>query len=226
MATFEYDALTSSGRLMKGTIEAGSRQQAVELLEQMQLKVIKGDGSIEEYLHTKVIGTISNALAGVGQADICIAEQLAEVVTYFLYHKQKPRSVTASEIFSIIKAVLTATRYEDAAVALTEYHFERKLKRSRIEVVSVDICKLSDAQILCRTNELNGEKSRWDKSRIVKDLQVEHNVDRQTARTIASMVENKIFSMDLNIVPASLVKQLVLSDTAVLLHAQRQLQAV
>jgi len=39
MATFEYNALTSAGRLMKGTIEAGSREEAAELLEQMQLEV-------------------------------------------------------------------------------------------------------------------------------------------------------------------------------------------
>ncbi|MBC8481286.1 MAG: type II secretion system F family protein, partial [Planctomycetes bacterium] len=39
MATFEYNALTSSGRLMKGTIEAGSSQEAGELLAQMQLSV-------------------------------------------------------------------------------------------------------------------------------------------------------------------------------------------
>jgi len=39
MATFEYNALTSAGRLMKGTIEAGSTQEADELLKQMQLTV-------------------------------------------------------------------------------------------------------------------------------------------------------------------------------------------
>ena len=39
MATFEYNALTSSGRLMKGTIEAGSRQEANEQLSQMELTV-------------------------------------------------------------------------------------------------------------------------------------------------------------------------------------------
>ncbi len=39
MATFEYNALTSAGRLMKGTIEAGSREEAGELLKQMQLAV-------------------------------------------------------------------------------------------------------------------------------------------------------------------------------------------
>ena len=39
MATFEYNALTSAGRLMKGTIEAGSREEADEQLKQMQLAV-------------------------------------------------------------------------------------------------------------------------------------------------------------------------------------------
>ena len=39
MATFEYNALTSAGRLMKGTVEAGSRQEAGELLKQMELTV-------------------------------------------------------------------------------------------------------------------------------------------------------------------------------------------
>ena len=61
---------------------------------QTQLKVKKQDGAIEEYLHTKVMGTISNALASVGEADTFIAEQLAEVVTYYLYraNRHRPRS--------------------------------------------------------------------------------------------------------------------------------------
>ena len=39
MATFQYNALTSAGRLMTGTIEAGNQQEASETLEQMQLSV-------------------------------------------------------------------------------------------------------------------------------------------------------------------------------------------
>jgi len=39
MATFEYSSLTASGRLMKGTIEAISPEQAHELLSQMNLTV-------------------------------------------------------------------------------------------------------------------------------------------------------------------------------------------
>jgi len=191
----------------------------------MQLKVIKADGGVEEYLHTKVIGTISNALSRMGQPDISVAEELAEVVTYFLYNRQGRRSVTSSEIFSIIKTVLTATKYEEAAVALSEHHFERKLKRSRIEVVSINVEELADAELL-RKNEYADGRSRWSKSRIVRDLVGKHDVSQQTARMIASMVEEKIFNMGLTLVPASLVKQLVLGDAAAVLRAQRQLQTV
>jgi len=191
----------------------------------MQLKVIKMDGCVEEYLHTKVIGTISRALAQVDQADTYIAEHLAEVVTYFLYHKNPARPVTSSEVFSVIKAVLTATGFEDAAIALSEHHFKRKIKRSRIEVVSIDIQELGDAEMLGRAEEEH-PKALWDKSRIVADLVTKHRFCRQTARMIASMVEEKIFNMEITLVPASLIKQLVLSDAAAVLRAHRQLQTV
>jgi transcriptional regulator NrdR family protein len=190
-----------------------------------QLKVIKADGSVEQYLHTKVIGAISNALGGIGQPDICVAEQLADVVTYFLYHTQNRRAVTTNEIFSIIKVVLTTTGHEQAAIAMSEHHFERKLRRCRVEVISVDIQELADVELLAGDVE-SGVRFRWDKSRIVNDLVTKHNFSRQTARMIASMVEEKIFSMGVTLVPASLIKQLVLGDTASVLRAQRQLQAV
>ncbi|MHC4059999.1 MAG: hypothetical protein ACYSTZ_03940 [Planctomycetota bacterium] len=191
----------------------------------MQLRVMKADGSVEEYLHTKVVGTISNALSTVDQADIHMAEQLAEVVTYFLYSKQKPLVVTSGEILSIIEAALTTTGYEDAAIMLSEHHFERKLKRSRIEVVSADIQEISDAQLLTKAGQVS-DRTRWDKSRIVKDLVTKHDVCRQTARTIASMVEEKIFKMGITLVPASLIKQIVLGDAVAVLRAERQLQTV
>jgi len=39
MATFQYNALTSEGRLMKGTFEAGSQEEANQLLKEMKLDV-------------------------------------------------------------------------------------------------------------------------------------------------------------------------------------------
>ncbi len=169
------------------------------------------------------MGTINNALCSAGEADVYIAEQLAEVVTYFLYHRQNRRNATSSEIFSIIKAVLSAVSYEEAAIGLTEHHFERRLKRSRTEVVSIDLQKLTDAELLA-DSEAASSRCRWNKSRIAEDLVITYDLNTPTARTIASMVEEKIFNMGINLVPSSLIKQLVLGDTATVLRAQKQLQ--
>lgn len=188
-----------------------------------QLRVIKEDGSIEEYLHTKVLGAISNALGSVGRADIFVAEQLSEVVTYFLYHNHERREVASNEILSIIKVVLSATNYEDAAIALGEHNLGRRLKRSRVEVVPIDVQELTDAQRISGPEQFNS-KSRWDKSRIVMDLVTRHGLNQQTARTVASMVEEKIFNMGLTLVPVSLLRQLVLGDAAMVLDAEKQLQ--
>jgi transcriptional regulator NrdR family protein len=188
-----------------------------------QLTVIKSDGSEEEYFHTKVIGTISNALNNTTLADVYIAEQLADVVTYYLYQQPNRRVVTSNEILSVIKAVLTATGYDEAAVRLSEYHFERKIMRSRVEVISIDIRELTDARQLTGAKE-SSARCRWDKSSIVDELVAKNDISRHTARAIASMVEDKIFNMGIPLVPTSLIKQLVLNETAAVLQAQEQLQ--
>jgi transcriptional regulator NrdR family protein len=192
---------------------------------QMQLRVVKADGTTEEYLYTKVIGTISHALGSDEQPDLCVAEQLAEAVTYFLYSRKKPLLVSSSEILSVIKAVLSATGHEQAATVLAEHHFHRRLKRSRVEVLSVDVRKLSDAKLLGETPSVHAT-SQWDKSKIVRYCIEKHDVSFKTARAVASMVEDKIFKMGLTQVPVSLVKQLVLGDAAALLRAERQLLTV
>jgi type II secretory pathway component PulF len=54
MATFQYNALTAAGRLMKGTIEAGSPAEATETLKQMELNVSVLEKAKPEQLRTPV----------------------------------------------------------------------------------------------------------------------------------------------------------------------------
>lgn len=190
-----------------------------------QLKVVKADGSVEQYLHTKVVGSINHALGAIDEADIDMAEQFAEVATFFLYHQQDRRRVKSSEIFSIIQVILSSTGHEAAAAALSRHHFERKLKRSRTEIISVDIQDMTDAEFFVGTEE-TCVRCRWDKSRIAEDLIDEHSLDRQTARMIAAMVEEKIFGMGMARIPSGLVKQLVLGDIAAVQRAREQFQTV
>ncbi len=192
-----------------------------------KLKVVKADGTTEEYFHTKVVGTAANALCSSGQPDIHAAQEIADAVTFFLYQTVQSGSVqgsiNANEILSIIKTVLADTGFEEAAISLGEHHFERKLKRSRIEVADGPLDELADARELY-TGHANHTRSRWDKSRIVEYLIARHRLHRQTARAVASMVEEKVFNLGLPVIPVVLIKQLVLSDTAAVLHAQQQLQ--
>jgi hypothetical protein len=189
-----------------------------------QLEITKSDGSSEEYLHTKVLGAINNAFDQIGQTDVFLAQELADVVTYYAYQKDNGirKRLSSSEILSIVKVVLTTTDHGEAAAALSEHHYARRLKRSRIDVVALDIHDLTDAQQFHETTDL-GVKTRWDKSRIAEDLIEEHDVNRHTARAIASMVEEKIFKMDISLVPACLIRLLVLSDTAMLLRVEDSL---
>ena len=192
---------------------------------QAQLKVVKADGAVERYLHTKVIGTINNALSAIDEANMDLAEEFAEVVTFFLYHEQGRRRVNSSEIFSMIQVVLASTGFEAAAMALSEHHYGRKLKRSRTEVIFVDIQNLKDAEFFVGTEE-TGVRCQWDKSRIAEDLITEQSMEHQTARMIAAMVEEKVFGMGMTRIPSGLIKQLVFGDTAAVLRAQEQLLMV
>jgi len=185
------------------------------------LGVIKTDGSFETYLHTKVLGTLCNAFGLTEQSDLYLAQELSEVVTYYLYHDKEhsPRQVSSSEILSIIKVVLTTTGHDDVAAALSEYHYDRLLKRNRTEVAYTSIEVLAAAQLLCE-DDPSLLRNKWNKARIVHDLIHDHQLPRQIARAVAGMVEEKVLRIGLTVVPSDLVRILMLNDTAMMMRAQ------
>jgi len=83
MATFEYNALTSAGRLMKGTIEAASRQEAEELLKQMQLCVNSVEQAMPEKPRTAIgrneFVLFNQQLASITKAGIPLERGLREL---------------------------------------------------------------------------------------------------------------------------------------------------
>lgn len=187
-----------------------------------QLRVVKANGNTEAYLHTKVIGTINHALTAGGYSDMPMAEDLAQVVTFYLYNKRRRTKVDASEIFSMIKAVLVATGHEAAALALSQHARRRHLARSRTEVLAVDVREFADAR---RVYEKSHQPARapWNKSHIVDDLTTRFGIRHHTARAVASVVEERVLRMELTMVPLSLIKQLVLGETAAMLQAEEEL---
>ena len=154
-----------------------------------------------------------------------MAEDLAEVVTYYLYHRQDQRQVSSNEILTVIKAVLTSTGAEAVAAILGEHTLERRLKRARTEVLAVDVQDFADVERLYRTTP-RPERMPWDKGRIVSDLRAASGMAPQTARAVASAVEERVFNLGMTLVPRSLIKQLVLGEAATMLQAQKALQTI
>ena len=83
MAIFEYSALTSSGRLMTGTIEAASSGQASELLKEMQLSVNEIRQAKREELKTAIgrneFILFNQQLAAIAKAGIPLERGLREL---------------------------------------------------------------------------------------------------------------------------------------------------
>ena len=178
----------------------------------MQLSVIKCDGSIEEYMHTKIIGSFNNALALVDQSNVFVAEQLADAVTFNLYQNNTSH-IISDQIHLLIDSALSATGYSQAAQLLSEYRNIRKIQRKRILVVK-------------QQDEDNQPDLQWNKSRIVADIMLADICDRHVARAIASCVEEKILNLAMTKVPAALIGQLVTAETEAMLHAQEQLETI
>jgi len=185
-----------------------------------KVEVLKSDSSREDYYHTKVLGTINNALTAAGYGDPVTVEELASAVTYFVYDRGQ-EVITSGEVFSIIKAALSATGHGEAAMELSEHRIRRQVKRRRLEVVDADFARVCDARMPA---EVGG--SLWDKSLIVEDLTSTEGLDRETARAIAGRVEEKVFRLGLNRAPRSLIEQIVLTESAEVLRAGRDLEAV
>jgi len=177
----------------------------------MQIRVLKSDGQIEPYLHTKVLGSFNHAMACV---DDCLyaAEQMAEAVTFYLYRQVQHGTLSTDEIHQMILTVLESMGYAQAAAAFNEHRLRRKLQRKRIDVID-------DGH---RQNAL-AAPAHWDKSRIVNNLITHQNIDRLLARAIAAAVEEKVLSIGVTRVRKSLIHQLVIADTENMLEAHRQL---
>jgi len=139
MATFEYNALTSAGRLMKGTIEAGSRQEADELLKQMQLVV----NSIEKARPEK-------PKTAIGRNEfVLFNQQLASITKAGIPLERGLRELASDVGTRSMRKLVDAIADELEAGVSIEQAFEKRQKRfpplyGRILKAGVETGRLSE----------------------------------------------------------------------------------
>ncbi len=139
MATFEYNALTSAGRLMKGTIEAGSRNEAGELLKQMALAV----NSIEK-------AKPKRPKTAVGRNEFLLFnQQLASITKAGIPLERGLRELAADVGSKSMRKLIDAIAGELEAGVSIEKAFEKRQKRfpplyGRILKAGVETGRLSE----------------------------------------------------------------------------------
>ena len=139
MATFEYNALTSAGRLMKGTVEAGTREEAGELLKQMELAV----NSIEKAKAPKL-------KTAIGRNEFMLFNQQLASITKAGIPLERGLRELASDISSkSMRKLIDAIASELEAGTSIEEAFEKRQKRfpplyGRILKAGVETGRLSE----------------------------------------------------------------------------------
>jgi len=139
MATFEYNALTSAGRLMKGTIEAGSQEEARELLSQMQLTI----NSVEKAKTPK-------PKTAIGRNEFLLFNQQLASITKAGIPLEKGLRELANDVSSkSMRKLVNAITEELEAGASIEEAFEKRQKHfpplyGRILKAGVETGRLSE----------------------------------------------------------------------------------
>jgi hypothetical protein len=186
----------------------------------MIVKVLKSDGSIEDFLYTKVLYCVSSALSAAHEWDVSVAQRLAEAVTAFVYCQQQEQ-VRSRDILAMVGVVLQETGYTDAAAALGEHHRRRSLSRGRTELIEAEIRHLDDAHAIT-----DGAMSvqQWSKCRVVEHVAAAYGLDRQAARAVAGRVEEKVLAMGIARIWSGLLSQIVMAETAMTIRAEEHLR--
>ena len=139
MATFEYNALTSAGRLMKGTIEAGTNQEADELLTQMQLVV----NSVEK-------ATLKKPKTAIGRNEfVLFNQQLASITKAGIPLERGLRELAGDISSRSMRRLVNAIADELEAGVSIEKAFEKRQKHfpplyGRILKAGVETGRLSE----------------------------------------------------------------------------------
>ena len=173
-------------------------------------KVRKRDGRIVSFDKSKIADAIFKAAESVGGEDRFLADQLAEVVEFYL-GKKGVAIPEIEEIQDAVEKVLIETGHAKTAKTFILYRDWRTRVRNTMRVSkqtkSANISSTDFALMV--SNSQMADILPWDKSKISDALIKECDISPSIASTIASSVEEKIMRSELKNISTVLIRELV-----------------
>ncbi|MHC5033519.1 MAG: anaerobic ribonucleoside-triphosphate reductase [Planctomycetota bacterium] len=190
------------------TVETGAPEHRSQASSIEQVR--KRDGRLVPFDRSKIADAIFKAAQAVGGDDRVLADELAAMVTMFLERNFDDQPPTIEEIQDTVEKVLIETGHAKTAKAYILYRDRRARIRQSLQVRKPVRRRDSSTDIALLVNaETHDQLDVWDKSKIVRALELEADVAHRLAREIASEVERRVMSSGLTRISTSLVRELV-----------------
>ncbi len=186
--------------------EAGQEHNHKTIIEQVR----KRTGEHVPFDESKIANAIFKAARAVGGDNRDLAKELASMVTMMLERNYDGTPPGIEEIQDTVEKVLIETGHAKTAKAYILYRDRRARVRQSLQVRKPVRRSGSSTDIALLVNtEAQDQLAEWDKSRITSALQVEADLDRRTARAIASAVERRVMDSGMTRISTSLIRELV-----------------
>ncbi|MDD5454600.1 MAG: anaerobic ribonucleoside-triphosphate reductase [Candidatus Ratteibacteria bacterium] len=173
-------------------------------------KVRKRDGRVVSFDKSKIADAIFKAAQSVGGEDKFLADQLADVVSFYL-EKKGINIPDIEEIQDAVEKVLIETGHAKTAKAFILYRDWRTRIRNSIRVskqTKNSNISSTDFSLMVSTSQTS-DILPWDKTKISDALVKECDISHSVAGAIASAVEEKIMRSGLKNVSTVLIRELV-----------------
>ncbi|HHT9118730.1 MAG TPA: anaerobic ribonucleoside-triphosphate reductase, partial [Candidatus Hypogeohydataceae bacterium YC38] len=172
--------------------------------------VRKRDGRLVPFDTTKIADAIFKAVRAVGGDDRAMAEELAEMVTFYLEKQFDGKIPGIEDIQDQVEKILIETGHAKTAKAYILYRDKRSRLRETIKVRK-KVKKgrdTTDLALLVDT-DTRDETSPWNKGKIALALEKEAGLPLDEALAIASAVEKRIFDSGIHRISTTLIRELV-----------------
>ncbi|MCK4401484.1 anaerobic ribonucleoside-triphosphate reductase [bacterium] len=183
--------------------------------------VRKRDGRIVLFDKNKIMQAILKAAAAVGGQDKTVAEELTNAITSYLEQNFRNNVPEIEEIQDIVEKVLIETGHAKTSKAYILYRNERARLREMLQVRKEKKVKATTTDLsLFVSTVTHDEILPWNKAKISMALVKEAGVSQSVADTIATSVEENIFTSGLTQISTSLIRELV--DNELFINGYKQ----
>ena len=148
------------------------------------LAILKRDGRQDPFAPERIAAALHKALCAIGEDDVALANELAQVVTEHLERTSERSHIELEEVQDAVIHVLQESGYYKAAIAFARYRDERERQRRTARLSGG-----THAAPNLLIHDADGRYRRWDSAWLTGVVREQYQLDQRTAEKVLPAVE-------------------------------------